>query len=447
MLIVGPQVASDPADATPTPLNVKLVRRLAEELRETGRDEGLVNPEDLGHVAEVYSREARRKRPGLELEVEDFYSPLRDKTTTLHLDLAALPFTLCVSITPERFLYNAFAQTPGKTPLSDFYHFKPQSSDGADRPRLIAPPEEDPAASPLIYDLFGSLDQLDSLVLTESDVLDFLTGTARGIPPLNDYVASRFADPKTSFLFVGFGFDQWHVRMLLHVLTGGHENQPSLAIEDARFCDDPGQQENIHFFQNGFLVDFRGPPWQEFARELRQRFEAEHPATAPKPVTGVSPSRAAPVAPSPNAPVAFLCHESRDKPLVEKVAAQLEARGVNIWLDRQDLRGGDSWPMLIPQVIEKQAHYFVVLQSPRMLDKPESYFFREIKLALERQEGFAPGLRFILPTILEHDPQLPLAALSDVHCLDLTAHGGIDSLAASILEDWKHRPARKPPTP
>ena len=447
VLVLGPQVAIDPADAEPTLLQDKLVRRLTNELRESGNDENLVNPDELPHVAEVYSRETRRKRPGLELEVEDFYAPIRGKTTPLHLDLAALPFTLCVTITPERFLYNAFAQTAGKKPLYDFYHFRPESSRGAERPRLVAPPERDPSCSPLTYDLFGSLDHLDSLVLSDSDLLDFLVNAARGAPPLNEYVASRFTDPRTSFLFVGFGFAQWYVRILLHVLTGGNENQPSLAIETPAFFNDPEQRETIFSFQNGYLIDFRGPPTHEFARELRERFEKEYPpgASEQKGMTASPLASPAPAAPSPDAPVAFLCHESRDKPLVEEVAAQLEARGIRIWLDKQNLRGGDSWPQLIPQVIEKQAHYFIVLQSPRMLDKPESYFFREIKLAMERQEGFAPGLRFMLPAILERDPQLPLAALSKVHCLDLTESGGIDNLATAILEDWKQRPVRKTP--
>jgi hypothetical protein len=50
----------------------------------------------------------RKRRTGLEIAVEDFYTPYRDQTTQLHLDLAALPFTLCISTTPERFLINAF---------------------------------------------------------------------------------------------------------------------------------------------------------------------------------------------------------------------------------------------------------------------------------------------------------------------------------------------------
>jgi hypothetical protein len=69
----------------------------------------------------MYAQAMPRRRPGLELAVEDFYAPYRSQSTPLHCDLAALPFTLCISTTPERFLLNAFAQTPGRDPMYSFY--------------------------------------------------------------------------------------------------------------------------------------------------------------------------------------------------------------------------------------------------------------------------------------------------------------------------------------
>jgi hypothetical protein len=142
--------------------------------------------------------------------------------------------------------------------------------------------------------------------------------------------------------------------------------------------------------------------------------------------------------------VAFLCHESRDKPLVESLATELQARGIKVWLDKQSLRGGDRWPELIPDVLQKQCDYVVVLQSPRMLDKPESYCFLEIDLAVKRQPKFFPGLRYVVPTILEADPHLPLEILEKTfHCIDLTVSGGIEALAQTILEDWQKRQTMK----
>ncbi len=107
----------------------------------------------------------------------------------------------------------------------------------------------------------------------------------------------------------------------------------------------------------------------------------------------------------------FLCHETRDKPEAERISSDLALRGIRPWLDKQSLRGGDNWAKLIPHVLQKQTDYVVVLQSPRMLDKPESYFWREINVSLERQSGFGTDLRFIIPVVIETDARLPLREL------------------------------------
>jgi hypothetical protein len=45
----------------------------------------------------------------------------------------------------------------------------------------------------------------------------------------------------------------------------------------------------------------------------------------------------------------------------------------------------------------------------------------------------------VIPVPLESHPQLPLAELSQLHVIDLTAPGGIDDLAQVILDDWQTR--------
>ena len=433
ILLLGPGAAIDPNDPQGDPLPVRLALKLAEELREENKGGELITPSDLAHVAQVYARAMPKKRPGLELAVEDFYAPYRGKTTPLHLDLAALPFTLCISTIPERFLLNAFAQTPGKAPIYDFYHFQPDPSRARAR-ILTEPPEQNPENRPLIYDLYGSLNEPDSLVLSENDLLDFLVKVIREPSGLNWYVTKRFSDPSTSFLFIGFGFRHWYMRILLHVLKASSERRgPSMALEDASFFNLPDHRQTVLFFRSGHLIDFYHLPWQDFARELRERYQRQ--------ITSERTRLAVLELPI-NAPIVFLCHENRDKPRAESLAEQLRAHGIRIWLDKQSLWGGDNWAKAIPHVIEKQTDYVVVLQSPRMLDKPESYFRREIKFALERQDSFfGSELRFVIPVLLEPHPELPLQDLSQLHVIDLTEPHAEDSLAQTIMEDWQKRQA------
>lgn len=435
VLLLGPGVSVDPANPQGEPLPVQLAQRLAHELDDVGKGDQLLTAGDLAHVAQTYERAMRKRRTGLELIVEDFYAAYQDQITQLHLDLAALPFTLCVSTTPDRFLLNAFRQTPQKKPIYDFYDFQPDPK-RVPRPHSPAPPKTNPEQQPLIYDLYGSLDETGSLVLTENDLLDFLISVTRQTPALHPYVTAQFSDPTVSFLFLGFGFRHWYIRILLHAFKAGGHESPSLALEDAGFFAAPEHQQTTLFFQSGHAIDFRQLP-ADFASELRRRFEQQTAQIQRlKTITAELPA---------NTPTAFLCHENRDKPEAEALAEELQKCGIKIWLDKQSLRGGDNWAKAIPNVVEKQTDYVVVLQSPRMFDKPESYFRREVHYALERQLGFG-DLRFTIPVLIESHPDLPLRDLAQLCCIDLTQPGGVDELAKAIHEDWRKRQAMKTAT-
>jgi hypothetical protein len=433
ILLLGPGVAIDPVNLTGDSLSVRLAQQLMAKLQQAGKGDQVITPSDLAHVAQTFEREMPGRRDDLEFAVSEFYKPYRNQTTPLHEHLATLPFSLCISTTPDRFLLNAFAKTPGKQPTYDFYHFKPDPK--RPKPLQPAPLELNPEKRPLIYGLYGSIERPTSLVLTENDLLDFLVNVTRKSPELYSYVTSRLSEPRASFLFVGFGFHHWYVRILLHVLKAHAPGRSSLALESTEFFEIPERPQTALFFTKRHMIKFYDVPWMDFAADLRQRFDAE--AAARPNLTASNEQLGA------DAPVAFLCHEDRDKPHVESVAVELQARGIKVWLDKQNLRGGDRWPELIPNVLEKQCKYVVVLQSPQMLDKPESYFKKEIKLALDRQDNFG-DLRFVIPVILERDPALPLPALAGLHHIDLTAPDGIHALAQTILEDWQRRQAMKP---
>ena len=424
ILLTGPGVAIDPAGQ---PLPLRLAQQLTDELRQAGKGDQVITPSDLAHVAQTYQREMPFRRDGLEFAATEFYRPYHDYTTTIHEHLAALPFSLCISTTPDRFLFNAFSKTPGKQPICDYYHF------GTDprRPKAQqpSPPEQNPEKRPLLYSLYGSVEESSSLVLTENDLLDFLVNVTRKEPKLHSYVTLRLSERRTSFLFMGFGFRHWYVRILLHVLRANEPDRPSLALEGPEFFQFPEQPQTALFFNKGHLIGFHDVPSTDFAAELRKRI-------------GAKPSPPPPVFP-PEAPVAFLCHEHRDRPLVESLADDLQARGIKVWLDKQNLQGGDRWSDYIPNILENFCNYVVVCQSPRMLDRPESYCFLEIDLAKARQPKFATGLRYLIPTILEESRGLPLESLRNYHCIDLTGPGGVGSLAKTILEDWERRRAMK----
>ena len=79
----------------------------------------------------------------------------------------------------------------------------------------------------------------------------------------------------------------------------------------------------------------------------------------------------------------------------------------------------------------------VVAQSKGLAERVESYCYKEIKTALERQTSFAQGIRFVIP--LQLDAGILLPELTELQSVDLTVAQGIQELVQTIQEDWNRR--------
>lgn len=133
-------------------------------------------------------------------------------------------------------------------------------------------------------------------------------------------------------------------------------------------------------------------------------------AGAPRPVprpadSAVADSRMPESAPSEGTSV-FLSYTSEDLPAAEAIAAGLRAAGYSVWFDKHELRGGDAWDHEIRQRI-RTCTFFVPLVSAATEGRPEGYFRREWKLAVERSRDMAEDHPFILPVVLGGGPAEP----------------------------------------
>ncbi|MGZ4957222.1 MAG: CHAT domain-containing protein [Methylobacter sp.] len=69
---------------------------------------------------------------------------------------------------------------------------------------------------PIVYHLYGSFDEPNSLVLTEEDYFDFLISWGKHKASVPDYLQRVLAD--SDLLFLGFHFDDWDLRVLFRIL-------------------------------------------------------------------------------------------------------------------------------------------------------------------------------------------------------------------------------------
>ena len=245
---------------------------------------------------------------------------------------------------------------------------------------------------------------------------------------------SILADPAASFLFLGFGFHNWYLRVLLQVMNVYGHRSKAMAFEDTQFFSHPEHEQAVGFFSGDRLIDFRPLRWELFAQQLREEYEA----SVPRKITDATSAH---VSPAPNAPRAFVSYASEDREAVEALAEKLEARGIRVWQDKQDLRAGDNWNQVLLDVIARHVDYVVVVQTPAMTTATKGVFFREIDAALLQQaemgEFDGQKLRFLVPVKI--GACALLSSLKAYHVIDVSEADGMDLLTKSILEDWDRR--------
>jgi hypothetical protein len=137
VLVVGPRAALDPTNPEKPILPVQLALRLVSELSTAQGEVPTLVPtvespriplEELARISTTYvqARETQfRDLPSLRELAVEFYEPFKDRTTTLHENLARVPFRVCLCTTPDSMLSNAFKKV-GKSPVEDYYSITEQ---------------------------------------------------------------------------------------------------------------------------------------------------------------------------------------------------------------------------------------------------------------------------------------------------------------------------------
>jgi hypothetical protein len=286
---------------------------------------------------------------------------------------------------------------------------------------------------PLVFYLYGAVNEPKSLMLTENDLLDFLAALISEKPPLPDNIRSELKDANKSFLFMGFGFRHWYLRILLHVLQKGRKkgsdySDYSFALEVSLPENTSELQRTVFFFEKSdYRIHIIKEDFIGFAEQLRERFGQDSPGITSR----VEEARK---------PEVFICHASEDKNYAASLYKKLKQAGIRPWLDKKSLEGGVEWDPEIRKAIKK-VDYFVVLQSKTLAEKEIAYVNREINSALDRLPEFQRGKSvFIIPVKIE-ECQLR-DDLAHLQTIDLTDEVNIKTLIDRIQRDFEKRKNR-----
>lgn len=205
-------------------------------------------------------------------QIEEFADQYWERFAPFYEKVAALPFHLMVSATPDMGISRTFDRL-GVAHQFSYYNRKKIAPDPPYDKIL-----EDPKNQRLIFNLFGRTGKLDSLVLSHEDLFHYLLNIlgAKGLSH-EDYEKLHFALAEaTNFLFLGFQFHKWYMQLLLRLLNPDQDKgrqyalNPELADATLVFY---GEQFQIKFVDNlspEAFLDKLLQHWQEFAKPYEE---------------------------------------------------------------------------------------------------------------------------------------------------------------------------------
>jgi Mrp family chromosome partitioning ATPase len=178
-------------------------------------------------------------------------------------------------------------------------------------------------------------------------------------------------------------------------------------------------------------------------KELRPRPVVPEPPDAPNREKG---SRAADLARfralrirKTDIPTVFISYARDDATAVRVLYQNLTGAGFKVWLDKEDLLGGQDWESVIEEKIESSDLVLVCL-SRRAIAK-KGYVQKEVKKTLEVVQLQPEGTVYLIPVRLEAC-EIP-RSMHRFNVIDLFEQNGLAKLDQSIRNAWRQSHVRR----
>jgi hypothetical protein len=260
VLFLGPNaLAAKQPDGAYRPLTELCANHLAK-----GMGLGAGEADSLAQVTSTLRLRNRLSDTMIISAVQDFYQRA-EREAQLHPlleQLADLPFRIIVNTTPDDFFARFYAQAVRDYKF-DYYNFRKPNPDplysfGDDAP-------------PLIYNLFGFYKKPESLVLTYSDQLGYVNKiTGAQHERLPDSLLAAFNMPRF-YLFLGFDFEDWSLRMLFDALFKNARNNIQPFAYPLKGDPEAGLPAKV-FFQGEFRMEFPSTDMETFVTSLLDHY-------------------------------------------------------------------------------------------------------------------------------------------------------------------------------
>jgi SIR2-like protein len=269
VLMIGPSLAEVEKNGQMFPMLEELSKYLADFLDQENIEYDQNSKDKLTYTALRFLSIKGARRVDLEDLAKDFMQQNCKKIPEIYQWLAKLPFNIFINTSSDDYMQRALLQE-GKQPLDLYYNFRRDTATSIDFEKVNA-------QRPLVYNLFGSMKETESLVLTEEDRLEFIRNIVKDDPRIPEEILGQFDDRKT-YLFFGFDLENWQFRLLLDGLKLKEENT-TISPEASRF---PITAITKSFYEERFSFQFIDKDAKAFLEELSNKIMSSDGGAAKK---------------------------------------------------------------------------------------------------------------------------------------------------------------------
>ncbi|MGI8743889.1 MAG: toll/interleukin-1 receptor domain-containing protein [Bryobacteraceae bacterium] len=256
---------------------------------------------------------------------------------------------------------------------------------------------------PVVFQLFGNCRIPLKCALTEGDKVEYMHALQTAEYRPNRIFSELYDRP---LLLLGNRFPDWLTRMFLRMVRKtplDHREVPKQYVSDARVVEDAYMRFFLHnFATNTEVVEDLDPV--ELVMELSKRWLERFGNQDIEPVTAPA---AGPRAMPKNAVFISYCatdssgRPSRDGQIAAAIRDALEARGIDVWFDKDQLQGGDEFERRIKRYVET-CSLFMPLISETTQSRDDGFFRKEWNWALSKLSEFTGSDRqFLFPMVID----------------------------------------------
>ncbi len=363
VLVLGPYASTDPAGR---PLRQLLANEIADEHhRLAGRRPP--DPDDLALASTAFLRLPDMPRTSLELLVRDFHR-MHTEPSAIFREAARLPFRLVINTSADNLLQRAFLEERRRQFRQGAYRFSCTQLDDYD---------QTPEGETYLYQLFGRLDErgkCDATVLTLADQLNFID-SVQGVGRETRLPASlrNAMQDFEAFLFVGFDYENWYLKVLFHILKIASSEKTKLV-----FGLPEGLSKNLTAGSEAF-----------FRQQFRFKFLDDDPLSLLRDIGQcIARGRASDVdRPAGEARVMLYIHSEADRALVgrlDRQLAQVKRRHGLVSRSIHEFGAGAAEAMMFG-LVDRAAVIVPIVSSDLLAD--DLLFEKLTRRALSRQSG------------------------------------------------------------